>query len=334
MSTGMCFPSQQFSDFHSHCWPFPRGHLLPVNEMFFPLAILTALACRPALAAADPADFDWATVPPSVSLNYTACYGDHKCSKLLLPLDWTDQEGSEARVALAVIVRPAVVDESDPSFGGTIIVNPGGPSGSGVSYVLKAGEIIQRTADGNKKFEILSFDPRGVGFTTPSSDCHHNEFARANAIREDRAIGSLDETVTVLRRKMSRAVAFGNLCHQESPETDIRKYMSTASVARDMVEIVDKIDELRHGYGHNQEPAKSDTAQHAGNRLELRSSAHRSVPRIQYWGVSYGTVLGNYFASMFPGRVGRMILEAVEDPEDYTDGVQYTNQIRPIAFQI
>jgi pimeloyl-ACP methyl ester carboxylesterase len=45
------------------------------------------------------------------------------------------------------------------------------------------------------------------------------------------------------------------------------------------------------------------------------------TPRIQYWGFSYGTVLGEYFAAMFPGRVGRMILEGVEDVHDYYQGV-------------
>lgn len=277
-----------------------------------PATVVGVLASLVALSRATPelSDFDWTTIEPSTSLNYTACYDGHKCAKLQVPIDWLDLD-NPARVTLAVIARPAVIAETDPAFGGTIIVNPGGPSGSGVGFVLRAGETIQRAADGAKNYEILSFDPRGVGLTTPAADCFRDEFARGTWELEDRAIGPLDAGPGVALQKMARASAFGRLCEGGSAEDNIRGYMSTSSVARDMVEIVDKLDELRTGavapehYGRMQRPL-------------IRSS----VPRIQYWGFSYGTVLGNYFASMFPGRVGRMVLEAVEDVQDYFNAVR------------
>ncbi|OTA92948.1 hypothetical protein M434DRAFT_396081 [Hypoxylon sp. CO27-5] len=240
-------------------------------------------------------DFDWSTIEPSTSLNYTTCYDSFKCAKLSVPLDWSNTSttlNSTARVTIAITTLPATVAESDPSFGGTIIINPGGPGGSGVQYVLESGKLLQGIADGNKHYEILSFDPRGVGLTEPRADCYNDEFSRAVTSIELRAMGPLDSGLSVVRKQTSLYAAQGSLC-EAGPE--ILAYLSTESVARDMVEIVDKIDELRD---------KNST----------------NIPRIQYWGISYGTVLGNYFASMFPGRVGRMILEGVVDIHDWTAG--------------
>ncbi|KAK8103242.1 hypothetical protein PG984_016388 [Apiospora sp. TS-2023a] len=144
------------------------------------LSLLTGLLALTnlAFAASVPAvsDFDWTTVTPSVSLNYTTCY-DHtyQCAKLVVPLDWLASESvptdyntntNTSVVTLAIIARPATVPTFDPRHGGTIIVNPGGPSGSGVGFMLRASELIQRTVDSEelgRHYEILSFDPRGVG---------------------------------------------------------------------------------------------------------------------------------------------------------------------------
>jgi pimeloyl-ACP methyl ester carboxylesterase len=260
------------------------------------------------LAAANPA-FDWDTVIPSTELDYSPCYNNTlKCAKLLLPLDWLDADNPK-RVTLAIAARPATVNETDPTFGGTIIVNPGGPSGSGVTFMQQAGEIIQRTASSDThKFEILAFDPRGVGYTKPSSDCHHNEFARRGATLVKRGLGSPDNGDHIVKQYKSLMDAFGALCAQGlDGDDDIRKFMSSSSVARDMVEIVDKLAKSRR---------KSSLEGDDQTRLKEDSTA-----RINFWGFSYGAILGNYFASMFPGRVGRMALEGIEDLDNYRTAV-------------
>ncbi|KAI1098624.1 alpha/beta-hydrolase [Jackrogersella minutella] len=263
-------------------------------------------------------DFDWGIVKPSTSLDYTSCYDDFRCAKLSVPLDWLNNSttaNGTSRVTIAIITLPATVDETDPSFGGTIIVNPGGPGGSGVDFLLEVGKYLQGMADDTKHYEFLSFDPRGVSRTEPSSDCYNNEFARDLAAFEMRAVGPLDSGLEVVRRQTALWGAFGRLCEDGA---EIHAYMSTASVARDMVEIVDKLDEAR---GRN---GTAKVSSRGGARL-LGQRQGADVPRIQYWGLSYGTVIGNYFASMFPGRVGRIILEGVVDANDYTRGAWSTN---------
>jgi pimeloyl-ACP methyl ester carboxylesterase len=74
-----------------------------------------------------------------------------------------------------------------------------------------------------------------------------------------------------------------------------------------MLEIVDRTEEmLRKGNG---------TGRACGG------AGGREKVRLQYLGFSYGSVLGNTFASMFPGRVGRMVVDGIADGEDYTAGV-------------
>ncbi|KJZ73430.1 hypothetical protein HIM_07224 [Hirsutella minnesotensis 3608] len=97
-------------------------------------------------------------------------------------------------------------------------------------------------------------------------------------------------------------------CRDADAHDPVFEHMGTPSVARDMVHIVDKLAELRH------REAAPDVA------LELKRRQGDDVPRLQYMGFSYGTVLGNYFASLFPERVGRLLLDGVANAVDYSTG--------------
>lgn len=81
---------------------------------------------------------------------------------------------------------------------------------------------------------------------------------------------------------------------QSGGELDAGPYMSTAINARDMLSIVDAF-------------AATEDGKRAAKPNHL----------LNFYGISYGTVLGQTFASMFPQRVGNMVLDAVVDPEDY-----------------
>ncbi|KAI9150881.1 putative hydrolase [Paramyrothecium foliicola] len=259
----------------------------------------------------DVTEFDWSTITPSIDLSFSPCYNEtHRCAKLVVPLDWLN-ETDPARATIAIIARPAAVPISDPRFAGTIITNPGGPGGSGVMFLLSSdGQTLARIPEGDEhKYEFLSFDTRGTGLTEPKADCFRNNIARTEWHLEGRALGSPARgREDVLRTLLARAEGFGKLCERQATD-----FVSTASVARDMVEIVDKLHELR-----NREKSVVDGT----SELEYGKD---DTPRIQFWGLSYGTVLGNYFAAMFPGRVGRMVLEAVEDPIDYTETLWSNN---------
>lgn len=263
------------------------------------MAGLAALAQGQQQAAGDAASsFDWDKLPPSTLLSYRPCYDGYECARLTVPMDWKD-ETDPRLVVLAVIRLPAVVPVSDPTFGGTILTNPGGPGGSGVDSLRGGGGRKLRDAldkPGERHYEILSFDPRGVGILDGSEP-------------------------SAVPRILGMYKSFLQKCAAEdeagTPGAEIMGFMSTPSVARDMVQIVDKIDEHL-----KEERVELDEGVDDNDRVELRKRGHhkKDVPRLQYVGYSYGTILGNYFASLFPERVGRLILDGVVDAKDYSSG--------------
>lgn len=282
--------------------------MIGINKSFLLLGAAGRLA-----AAAD--DFDWSSITPSAKLAFTPCFDDFQCARLLLPLDWHNETRPDT-VTVAIIKLPANVSQDDPTFGGPIFTNPGGPGGSGVGYLRSRGRALQSIIDipGKRQYEYVSFDPRGIGATEPQVDCYQaNGMARRAKLLEAIAGGMLNLSPASFAFGHYTALGFGKRCEKENEE--LLSFVNTPSVARDMVAMVDKFAELRKETTKEQQ---EDTYA----ELELRSvkSAADDTPRLQYIGFSYGTVLGNYFASMFPERVGRVILDGVCNVDDYANG--------------
>ncbi|KAG8416186.1 Dephospho-CoA kinase [Metarhizium acridum] len=261
----------------------------------------------------DASDFDWDTVKPSWDLHYSPCHDGFQCARLLMPLDWLNAESSNEAVALSIIKLPAAVDCGDASFGGTVITNPGGPGSSGVLHILENGRYMQTMMDGDKHFEIMSFDPRGVTHSKPAADCYASQSARTAAIWQSRGFTNFDASANNLKYQKAFAAAQGLQCAKPGPHGyAIQDYMATASVAREMVRIIDEIESLH-------QKTLAQKLQREAQKPVTSSSAN--MARLQYYGTSYGSFLGNLFMSMFPGRVKRMVLDGVIAPEDWVAAV-------------
>ncbi|HEV7626558.1 MAG TPA: hypothetical protein VGO89_08675, partial [Streptomyces sp.] len=90
-------------------------------------------------------------------VSWKDCGGGFQCGTLHMPLDYARPDG--ARITMSVLRLPAEGQRK-----GSLLINPGGPGGSGVQFVRDAAR--QYGADLRKNFDLVGFDPRGVGHST------------------------------------------------------------------------------------------------------------------------------------------------------------------------
>lgn len=247
-----------------------------------------------------------------------------------LPLDYFDSTNGtypDSTISVAITKLPARVPNDDPRYGGPILLNPGGPGGPGASFALAIGETIQWVVDSASSpaesatearyFDIIGFDPRGIGETEPSATCISDPAAAWSWKLRESEEGILGSSDAALGRLWSKTHAFGSSCKlamdaEDGP--DIKQFMTTAFVARDMLEIVERHAEYN---AHQIAQATHNTGRRARRSISALPRYTPGQAKLQYWGFSYGTVLGSTFASMLPDRVGRIVLDGVVNEWDY-----------------
>lgn len=94
-------------------------------------------------------------------LDWSDCDG-FECATLEVPLDYGQPDGERIEIA---VIRSAT---SSSDRIGSVVLNPGGPGGSGIDY-LPIG-VVTLPPEVQSRFDLVSFDPRGVGAST-SIDC-------------------------------------------------------------------------------------------------------------------------------------------------------------------
>ncbi|KAF2009112.1 hypothetical protein BU24DRAFT_359054 [Aaosphaeria arxii CBS 175.79] len=175
---------------------------------------------------------------------------------------------------------------------GSIFFNFGGPGGDGLTNMAGSASNIQPITGGYH--DLISWNPRGTG-NTLSFSCYENSTDRALAdVALHNPLANATADGSALGRAFAEGKLFADQCKQMQNATG--EYVGTAFTIRDMFRILDNLDE---------------------------------EGRLQYWGMSYGTVLGATALSMFPDRIYRAVLDGVQnsheyyhtfgDPEMYTD---------------
>ncbi|TEY82587.1 hypothetical protein BOTCAL_0028g00080 [Botryotinia calthae] len=88
----------------------------------------------------DPKNFIWTVASLHnpywsllAELSFCPCYRSFECACLEVPLDWNNSSTDSRCVAVALIKLPSDVHASGPRYGGSVIINPGGPGGSGIN---------------------------------------------------------------------------------------------------------------------------------------------------------------------------------------------------------
>ncbi|WP_413759576.1 alpha/beta hydrolase [Streptomyces sp. MMBL 11-3] len=148
----------------------------------------------------------------------TKDYPTLQCASLKVPLDHAQPRGRKITLALS-----RVPHTSKKAYQGPLLVNPGGPGGSGLTL---AGFVASSLPKGlAAQYDVIGFDPRGVGKSRPALNCRPGHFA---PVRPD----SLPVTEALEKANLDRVRAFAQGC--ASKYGDLLPYIDTVSAVRDM----------------------------------------------------------------------------------------------------
>ncbi|WP_243774695.1 alpha/beta hydrolase [Actinomadura barringtoniae] len=90
-------------------------------------------------------------------IKWHKCADDHgvQCGTVSVPIDWAHPKRGRVKIAVA-----RVKAKNPKKRIGVLVVNPGGPGGSGVDFALDRGGLSKAVQE---RYDIVGFDPRGVG---------------------------------------------------------------------------------------------------------------------------------------------------------------------------
>ncbi len=208
------------------------------------IAVLVAAACAVGCTSGAPANTPARTTPaasatPSSAaalpapapvtlaqyyaqrLDWQPCNTYFECARLLVPFDYA--RPAWRRFSLPVIKLPA----ADPAMRiGALVINPGGPGGSGVQYALSArsGEFTSAILD---RFDIVGFDPRGVGGSEPAVHCMSGPQLDKYFATDDTPTTSAQFATLVSESKL-----YASQCAKQA--ADLLPYVGTVNAAKDM----------------------------------------------------------------------------------------------------
>lgn len=192
-----------------------------------------------------------------------------ECSRVTVPLDYTDPEG--ITITIGVLRRQA--EDTDERIG-SLVMNPGGPGASGmVAAASMAGGFSAGPL--GEHFDLVGFDPRGVGISEPQVQCLTGPERDADRADDTEVTGSLAEQEAEERE-------FAAKCEQRTEHGEqMLAHLGTQEVVQDL-------DVLRSVLGDE---------------------------KLSYLGYSYGTRIGYTYAEHFPGNVRALLLDGALDPD-------------------
>src|SRR4051794_35087771 len=198
---------------------------------------------------------------------WRSCGHKLQCARLTVPVDYAQPDGEQVDLAVARV--PATQPKKRL---GSLVFNFGGPGDAGTETL--PGFAAQIPAEIKARYDLVSFDPRGIGRSRPVECVDDATADRLNAVdptpnsdAELRAFyDGTNEPVDVVARCVARNGAW-------------LAQLGSRNVARDLD--------------------------------RLRIALHED--KLSFLGYSYGTVIGAVYAEMFPDRVGRMVLDSPVD---------------------
>lgn len=175
----------------------------------------TGVVATPAIAADEDPLAPFATQ----TLTWQRCAAG-QCAWLTVPLDYDDPTGATIRIRVS---RAAASGPPQDRLG-SLIVNPGGPGASGVEFAPYLARTL--APDVTERYDIVGFDPRGVGASEPITCLTGPETTRWQ--RTD----VTPDTPAEVRTLMNRAGMLAQGCLELSPT--IARHVGSTETVRDM----------------------------------------------------------------------------------------------------
>ncbi len=166
-----------------------------------------------------------ASVPPgdglagyyAQTLDWADCNDGFECATFNVPIDYENPSAGAMQIA-------AIRKLATGTALGSLILNPGGPGGSGIEYTTYADYVVSDTLREN--FDIVGFDPRGVGQSSPVeclNDAQTEEYIAMDASPDNQT--EIDQSVAM-------SELFAKSCATNSPDT--YAFVDTVSAAKDI----------------------------------------------------------------------------------------------------
>ncbi len=192
-----------------------------------------------------------------------------ECSSIDVPMDQFNETNSGDKTFSVPLVRLRGRNATK-----NILLNPGGPGGSGTEFVFRRGESLSEIV--GEEFHLLSFDPRGINGSRPLASCYPDDATRQKlqTVRQDKIPEDSGELYAWTQNSVKA-------CAENAGEHGA--YINTPQTAADMNSILDAV-------------GQTD---------------------MLYWGFSYGTLLGQTYATLFPERSKRVIIDGVANQFDW-----------------
>lgn len=196
-----------------------------------------------------------------------------ECSTITVPMDQFNATNSGEKVFTVPLIRMRGKAATQ-----NLLLNPGGPGGSGFEFLHRRGEQISTIV--GEGFHLLSFDPRGINSSSPQALCYPDQEAR-RALGQPRYMRVIEDSPEAYAFSKNHVKA----CADTMGEHGL--YINTPQTAADMNTILDAV-------------GQEDMV---------------------YWGFSYGTLLGQTYAGLFPERSRRVIIDGVVNQFDWYEEI-------------
>jgi pimeloyl-ACP methyl ester carboxylesterase len=206
-----------------------------------------------------------------------------QCGNLSVPLDYANPAGPHITIAVSRVRATAPAAKRQ----GPLLINPGGPGDSGLTQSAYLASALPK--DVAATFDLIGFDPRGVGHSRPALVCSRGYQSGVRPRYTPRSARD-----PVIQTWLKRSADFARACQQSQPA--LLAHLTTVDAAKDL-------DQLRRALG---------------------------VRRINYYGFSYGSYLGQVYATLFPTHTRRLVLDGVVDPAGVWYGAEHAQDL---AFQ-